>query len=372
MKQLNLKTYQNIINVVPYTYNLFNDDIRDYYDFEDYLNNNYKNLDFTKVDKFYDYLCTIIDDMDYLFVEELENTKELDLYLNNLSYVYCDDIRTKDSEYPFCTHYLFDIKNVKSKQFVKDNIKFNMSDEYREPMIVETDRKYILNTDGSNNMFYKENGKEFLKIVDYWCGYGFVKNNCLQLILYQQDGYIYDYRDIDELYFLKRKDLKVGNKNYDTYDYSMFSNSVDDDKYIKYIYNIVDNADYIFIDRLSYEDECKYKDKLNYIYYDKILLEDKSKDFEVNYIFDIRDKKSKDFIKNNIKFNLSDKNRDPILVDNNKKYIMNEIEKHEYQYMDYFFVKDDYLEVVLHQRDGYIDDYRFTDLVEKELKKYKN
>ena len=356
MKKIELEIPESLVELKPYTYNSFNDDIRDFDMYADYLNNNFKNLDFTKVDKFYDYLCSVIDNMDYLFVEELENTKELDLYLNNLNYVYYDEIKVNNSHWNiFCTHYLFDIKSEKAKRFVKDNIKFNLSDEDRETFIVETDRKYILNKN--------------LSVDDYCCNYGFVKDNYLQLILYQQDGYIYDYRDIDKLTFFKVLKLKA--TYYDTYDYKLFSNDINDDKYINYIYDIIDNVNYIFINRLPYNEECSYKDKLNYTYYDKILLEDKSKDFNTNYIFDIKDNKSKEVIKNNISFNLSDKDRNPIIVDTDKKYILNEIGKEEYEYIDYGFIKDDTLVAVLHQKDGFIDDYRDINIRKKELEKYK-
>ena len=288
------------------------------------------------------------------------------MYLNNLNYVYYDEIKIKNRDWRiFNTHYLFDIKDGKSKQFVKDNIKFNLSDECLESFIIETDRKYILNVDGSRNGYFEENGKTIFRMVDYFYNYGFVKDDFLQLLLFQQDGYIEDYRDIDELTFLKRKNLKIENKNYDTYDYKMFSNDISDNRYIDYIYHIIDEADYIFIEYLSYEKLKVLKEFLKRTYYDKILLEDKSKSFNADYIFDIRDKKSKEFIKNNISFNLSDKDRNPIIVDIDKKYILNEIGKEEYEYIDYGFIKDDTLLAVLHQKDGFIDDYRSINVRKK-------
>lgn len=360
MKKLELKVCGRAINIKSYTYNVFNDDIRDYDVYVDYLNNNLNNLDFTKIDKFVDYIYEVIDNMDYVFIEGIEDG-ELNFYKNNFKYIYYDKIHIDKLEAnEVYANYLFDIRDKLDKRILKDNIRFNLCNEYQDIIIIDTDRKYILNDNSRGPIIeFRNNDLVYNNLKPYYYNrYCFVKDGCLQLILNQEDGYITDYRDIDELSFLKRKDLKVENKNYDTYDYTKFSNDINDNKYIDYIYNIVDNADYIFINHLSYKQECKYKDKLDYIYYDKILFEDKSRDFETNYVFDIKDSKSKQFIKDDIKFNLSDKDRNPILVDNNKKYIFNEIEKEEYEYMDYCFIKDDYLLVVLHQRDGYIADYR--------------
>ena len=362
MKRLNLKSDDTYIDILPYTYNVFNDEIRDREVFVDYLNENFNNMDFSFVDKYVDYIYSIIDKSDYILIDALLDN-ELKFYKSKLEYNYYDEITLEGYQGQFLnTNYLFCIKDDYSKKIIKDNIKFNLSDEYREPMVVETDRKYILNDDNrefllSNNNIEQES-YTYLK-------YAFIKDGFLQLILYQRDGYIYDYRDIDELYFLKRKNLEIENKNYNTYDYKLFSNDINDDKYINYIYDIIDNVNYIFINRLPYNEECSYKDKLNYTYYDKILLEDKSKDFNTNYIFDIKDNKSKEVIKNNISFNLSDKDRNPIIVDTDKKYILNEIGKEEYEYIDYGFIKDDTLVAVLHQKDGFIDDYRDINIREK-------
>ena len=357
MKVLKVKCKNK--KIYSYTYNSFNDDIRDFDVYIDYLNKNFKKLDFTKVDKFVNYIYDIIDGMDYVFIEGLEDN-ELEFYKNNLKYVYYDKmIICRNGSSEIFTNYLFEIIDKKSKKILKDNIKFNLCNEYQDVIVVNTDRKYILNDD-SRGPKINEDLKPY-----YYNRYYFIRDGYLQLMFDQRDGYIYDYRDIDELYFLKRKNLEIENKNYNTYDYKLFSNDINDDKYINYIYDIIDNVNYIFINRLPYNEECSYKDKLNYTYYDKILLEDKSKDFNTNYIFDIKDNKSKEVIKNNISFNLSDKDRNPIIVDTDKKYILNEIGKEEYEYIDYGFIKDDTLLAVLHQKDGFIDDYRSINVRKK-------
>ena len=261
MKRLNLKSDDTYIDILPYTYNVFNDEIRDREVFVDYLNENFNNMDFSFVDKYVDYIYSIIDKSDYILIDALLDN-ELKFYKSKLEYNYYDEITLEGYQGQFLnTNYLFCIKDDYSKKIIKDNIKFNLSDEYREPMVVETDRKYILNDDNrefllSNNNIEQES-YTYLK-------YAFIKDGFLQLILYQRDGYIYDYRDIDELYFLKRKNLEIENKNYDTYDYKLFSNDISDNKYIDYIYDIIDNVNYIFINRLPYNEECSYKDKLNY------------------------------------------------------------------------------------------------------------
>ena len=348
MKTLRLKVLESKILNPVYNFYYFDKRFNNRIDFEDFLYFNLDNYNYKETDEYIEYIYNIVDNTDGLLIDCLDK-KELELYKSNLKYVYYDKIICdKDSTYYSNINYLFYINDIKSKQFLKDNIKFNISLE-REPVTVKTDRNYILNKDYFNSQL----------------NYIFLKENNIQLILSQCDGYIYDYRDIDELYFLKRKNLEIENKNYNTYDYKLFSNDINDDKYINYIYDIIDNVNYIFINRLPYNEECSYKDKLNYTYYDKILLEDKSKEFNTNYIFNIKDNKSKEFIKNNIRFNLSDKDRNPIIVDTDKKYILNEIGKEEYEYIDYGFIKDDTLVAVLHQKDGFIDDYRDINIRKK-------
>ena len=54
MKVLKVKCKNK--KIYSYTYNSFNDDIRDFDVYIDYLNKNFKKLDFTKVDKFVNYI----------------------------------------------------------------------------------------------------------------------------------------------------------------------------------------------------------------------------------------------------------------------------------------------------------------------------
>lgn len=143
------------------------------------------------------------------------------------------------------------------------------------------------------------------------------------------------------------------------------------DKYIKYIYNVIDNSDYVLMERLSGNVLNKYINNLKYNYYDKIILDNyNNSSFYTNYLFDIRDEKSKQFLKNNITFNLSDEYREPIIFETDRRYILNK-EEIDYNYINYVFIKNSHLQLVLYQRDGYIYDYRDIDVREREIKKYK-
>lgn len=186
MKKLELKIDNkfNDDNFV-YTYNVINKSIENFDDFLDFLDDDLSKSDLSKIDldKYRDYIFEIIDNSDYVFMESV-STKEIELYINHLEYEYYDEITVLDWQNPVSANHLFNIKDDKSKQFVKKNLKFNLSDEYREALIVETDKEYILNDDSFDGQLFKG-----------YIDYGFVKDNKLLIILVQYDGYIYDYRD---------------------------------------------------------------------------------------------------------------------------------------------------------------------------------
>ncbi|MBR3161950.1 MAG: hypothetical protein IKF19_04395 [Bacilli bacterium] len=145
---------------------------------------------------------------------------------------------------------------------------------------------------------------------------------------------------------------------------------VDLDKYRDYIFEIIDDADYVFIETLKKEVVEEYKKKLNYKYYDKVILWNSDYVFNVNYLFEIGDDRSKQIVKNDLKFNLSDDYREPVIVKTNKKYILNE-EYYE-NCSNYVFVKDNKLLISLHQYDGYIYDHRDSKVRDRQIKKYLN
>ena len=183
----NIEGNENDIGL--YTYNVFNKKFDDYNNFVHYLNWEVYESDLNELDNYIKYIYNIIENSDYVLMSNLSGD-ELNRYISSLKHTYYDKIILEDcNDNIFNTNYLFDIKDATSKQFLRDNFKFNLSDEYREPIIVNTDKKYILNEDR----------------FDYiYINYVFIKNNYLQLILYQQDGYIYDYRP----YNVREKEIK--------------------------------------------------------------------------------------------------------------------------------------------------------------------
>ena len=170
-----------------YTYNILFKEIQDDKSFDEFISKYLLKSDLSMInlDKYKEYLDEIIDDADYIFIVGTTK-KEEKYYKNRLKQIYYDEIIIKYGNPQIIKNpnYIFEIKDKDSKQIIKDTLKFNLSDEYREPVIVKTDKKYILNDDKFDEL-----------TQDSYSGYYFIKNNNLLLILYQYDGYIYDYRD---------------------------------------------------------------------------------------------------------------------------------------------------------------------------------
>lgn len=168
------------VNSDVYTYNIIYKNIQTNDEFDDFMINNLYKSDLSKInlDKYRDYIFEIIDNSDYVFMELLTE-KEIAYYKSKLKYKFYDEINISDWQNPIGTNYLFDIKRLEEKKVIKDNLKFNLSDDCREPIIVNTDKEYILNDDN----------------ISFRNDYGFIKGNFLQVFLLKYDGYIYDYRD---------------------------------------------------------------------------------------------------------------------------------------------------------------------------------
>ena len=188
MKSLILKVDDNFDDEKSvYTYNVINKNIENFDDFLDFLDDDLYKSDLSKIDldKYRDYIFEIIDDSDYVYMVSVFS-KDIEIFIKNLKYEYYDEIlfEIDNDSHKAHANYLFDIRDNNSKQFLKNNLKFNLSDEFREPFVVNTDKEYILNVDSFDGQLFKG-----------YINYGFVKENKLLLILYQFDGYIYDYRD---------------------------------------------------------------------------------------------------------------------------------------------------------------------------------
>lgn len=193
MEELNLRIndeYQ------CYTYNELSNKIIDEDDFVSFFSSCYednKNFGLLSeyLDKYYNYLCDLIDVSDHFVFETIMEDKKI--FRNNLSYeMYYKKIFSEKGYVPM-EFELFDISDDKSKKILKENIKFNVGDYERETWIVPIKKKYIIN-------------EEYLK------GYGVIKfvRNMKQIAeLCQQDGYLYDNRPKEEIERHKEKYRKM-------------------------------------------------------------------------------------------------------------------------------------------------------------------
>ena len=189
MEELNLRIndeYQ------CYTYNELSNKILDEDDFVSFFSacyNDNKNFELLAeyLEKYYNYLCDLIDISDHFAFETVMEDRRI--FRNNLSYkMYYSKIGYIPMEFE-----LFDISDDESKKILKENIKFNVGDYERETWIVPIKKKFIIN-------------EEYLK------GYGvikFVKNMKQIAELCQQDGYLYDNRPKEEIERHKEKYRKM-------------------------------------------------------------------------------------------------------------------------------------------------------------------
>lgn len=178
-------------NTDTYTYNEIDSEIVDVDDYTNfigkcYLQNDYSALE-KKLDKYIEYIYDLIKQADYLVYAI--RRKELEGFEKSLDYKKIDVISANTQKVIHRETDLFDLKTEESKEFLKNNLKFNVGDEDREIIEFNPSRKYVYNN-------FDEN---YLGI------YRLIKGNSLIADLWQLDGYLYDYRPKEEIEKHKEK-----------------------------------------------------------------------------------------------------------------------------------------------------------------------
>lgn len=189
MKIKNIGEYTEI-----YTYNELNNNIVDEDNFIKFFNDVFLNEDYSKLekllDKYTNYLYDLIDEADYLIYSNCE--EELKKIENLIDYKKVDIIDS-NNENTYFNIDLFNLKTEKNKKNIKEELKYNVGDYERESIEVNLNKKFIYNEFDENKLGY----------------YRFVKDNLLLAILWQQDGYLYDYRPKEEIEKHKEKYRKM-------------------------------------------------------------------------------------------------------------------------------------------------------------------
>lgn len=189
MKIKNIGEYTEI-----YTYNELNNNIVDEDNFIKFFNDVFLNEDYSKLekllDKYTNYLYDLIDEADYLIYSNCE--EELKKIENLIDYKKVDIIDS-NNENTYFNIDLFNLKTEKNKKNIKEELKYNVGDYERESIEVNLNKKFIYNEFDENKLGY----------------YRFIKDNLLLAILWQQDGYLYDYRPKEEIEKHKEKYRKM-------------------------------------------------------------------------------------------------------------------------------------------------------------------
>lgn len=189
MKIKNIGEYTEI-----YTYNELNNKIVDEDNFIKFFNDVFLNEDYSKLekllDKYTNYLYDLIDEADYLIYSNCE--EELKKIENLIDYKKVDIIDS-NNENTYFNIDLFNLKTEKNKKNIKEELKYNVGDYERESIEVNLNKKFIYNEFDENKLGY----------------YRFIKDNLLLAILWQQDGYLYDYRPKEEIEKHKEKYRKM-------------------------------------------------------------------------------------------------------------------------------------------------------------------
>lgn len=127
------------------------------------------------------------------------------------------------------------------------------------------------------------------------------------------------------------------------------------DKFVEYLFQMIDESDYIYFETEEYKKIEYYKKSIAYQYYD-LIEEPNGNEITFNVdVFDIRDSHSKQIIKNDLTFNLGNFYREPMIINNGRKY-MEQKKLSEIEQM--CFIKDNYLLLCFSRNDCYIYDYR--------------
>lgn len=165
----------------------------------------------------------------------------------------------------------------------------------------------------------------------------------------------YDYQD----FCIKAKKLQPKDKfnliNKEIIKYSDFYND--------FILSLIDQSDFIIFSGFSNDFLEFYKNVLNY-YECTIINFDKNAHHlkKVELLFNIKKKKDKKIIKDNLKYNLeeyeswlSDCNVRIRIIDTNRDYIANDQSYEHKEYM--YFIKENKIIAGFRRRDGVIEDY---------------
>lgn len=179
-----------------YTFNELTNKIIDDDDFYKFIYSFINKSDYSELeeylDKFYYYICDIIDQSDSFYIDTKEDI--VNYYREKIPYkTYYEKFYDANDKYIKCNIDVFDIRKVENKSILKNTISFNISDQERELFIVPINRKYILNKKNINGM----------GIIKFF------KDHNLLLVLGQDDGYIYDYRLKEEIEKHKEKYRKM-------------------------------------------------------------------------------------------------------------------------------------------------------------------
>ena len=192
MEKIELKNIGDYTEI--YTYNELNKNIVDEDNFIKFFNDVFLNEDYSKLekllDKYTNYLYDLIDEADYLIYSNCE--EELKKIENLIDYKKVDIIDS-NNENTYFNIDLFNLKTEKNKKNIKEELKYNVGDYERESIEVNLNKKFIYNEFDENKLGY----------------YRFIKDNLLLAILWQQDGYLYDYRPKEEIEKHKEKYRKM-------------------------------------------------------------------------------------------------------------------------------------------------------------------
>lgn len=192
------------------------------------------------------------------------------------------------------------------------------------------------------------------KIMDIIFIFDGVTYHCSDDGTYQEQVYLYEIPIEGQLYM----PIDIANY-YDNNETMTKENIKQYNKFIEKLYEIIDEADYLnlLLDNNSYQN---YLENVKYIEYDKIYYKETSYNFTdltlSNILFDIRQKKAKDYCKRNVKFNICG---DPYNTEFEIEYhhinCANDMYLHPYG--QYKFIKDNKTLGKI-RTTGYLEDYR--------------
>ena len=140
------------------------------------------------------------------------------------------------------------------------------------------------------------------------------------------------------------------------------------DKYTNYLYDLIDESDYLIYSNCK-EELRKLENLIDHKKVDIIDSKNNENIYSNIDLFNLKTDKNKNILKDELKYNVGDYERENIEVSINKKYIYNEFDENKLGY--YRFIKDNLLLAVLWQQDSYLYDYRPKEEIGKHIEKYR-